>query len=479
MKSKSLLIILCISLFNLNVLFSRTTKERQIAEIDSLNNLSQQSTFDVSIDNTLKYAMQALAKSQSIKYCKGQVVACNLIGQAMYHSGNYKEALEYFAKAESVKSKKNLSLSLSQIFKTKGLIYEELGMTDRAIDVLNQAITLANKISNEDYQNFITSQIYEVLAELHYNHNNIDLANYYITQNLEILSETDDALTYPNKVNLYTFIGKQKLTDNDLVAAFDYLLDAKKLIKDHDYAYKSNTLKVLGDVYLASNDVQSALKCYRTAVSNIKETKLNSELPQIYSSMILAFELDNQADSAHYYKDAKIEIERNIMSANPSASFVDLDFLLSEEAILLSKSKNQIRIIWGAISIVAVILTLIISIKRKQITHFFNNIFGKKNNHSKENILLDLARTFSPDFIPAFQSVYPTFHQNLIAEHPNLTPSDLELCYMTYLGISTKDIATFTQIGFRSVQTKRSRLRKKMNIPTEIDFGDYLRMYDE
>lgn len=157
--------------------FPKSNKQQRISHIDSLIALSEKASFDVDLENTIIHAINALAQSQSIKYARGEMSASNLIGQAMFNSGNYKEALRYFSVAENVKSKENFSLSLSQIYKTKGQIYFELGMSDRAVGIIKTALEKASDIKNESNRNFVTSQIYEVMANIYNDMGCIDSVN--------------------------------------------------------------------------------------------------------------------------------------------------------------------------------------------------------------------------------------------------------------------------------------------------------------
>jgi DNA-binding CsgD family transcriptional regulator len=58
--------------------------------------------------------------------------------------------------------------------------------------------------------------------------------------------------------------------------------------------------------------------------------------------------------------------------------------------------------------------------------------------------------------------------------HPELTSNDLRLCAYLRLNLSSKEIAPLLNISLRSVEVKRYRLRKKMNLPHEDSLTDYI-----
>ncbi len=57
----------------------------------------------------------------------------------------------------------------------------------------------------------------------------------------------------------------------------------------------------------------------------------------------------------------------------------------------------------------------------------------------------------------------------MLAINSNLSKSDLTFCAMIWLGFSSKQIAQYTFVEHRSVQNKKNRLRKKLNISSDVD----------
>ena len=61
---------------------------------------------------------------------------------------------------------------------------------------------------------------------------------------------------------------------------------------------------------------------------------------------------------------------------------------------------------------------------------------------------------------------------------PNIRSSELYFCALAYLNFSTKDIANYTFVTTRAVQVRKNRMRKKYDIPSEIDFNEWFRDLD-
>ena len=84
-----------------------------------------------------------------------------------------------------------------------------------------------------------------------------------------------------------------------------------------------------------------------------------------------------------------------------------------------------------------------------------------------------------PIFLNRFREAYPDLVHNILVKHPDLIKSELTLCAMIYLNFSAKEIAEYTFIQHRSVQTNRSRLRKKLKLPSHLNLDQYIRSFNQ
>ena len=77
-------------------------------------------------------------------------------------------------------------------------------------------------------------------------------------------------------------------------------------------------------------------------------------------------------------------------------------------------------------------------------------------------------------FQEAFNNADKKFLKKIKSKHPELTPNDLRLCAYLRLNLSSKEIAPLLNIYPRSVEVKRYRLRKKMNLPHDSNLTNYI-----
>ena len=77
-------------------------------------------------------------------------------------------------------------------------------------------------------------------------------------------------------------------------------------------------------------------------------------------------------------------------------------------------------------------------------------------------------------FQEAFNNADKNFLKKIKSKHPTLTSNDLRLCAYLRLNLSSKEIAPLLNISPRSVEVKRYRLRKKINLPHNSSLTDYI-----
>ena len=77
-------------------------------------------------------------------------------------------------------------------------------------------------------------------------------------------------------------------------------------------------------------------------------------------------------------------------------------------------------------------------------------------------------------FEEAFNNADKDFLKKVKETHPSLTNNDLRLCAYLRLNLSSKDIAPLLNISLSSVEIKRYRLRKKMNLTHNEGLTDHL-----
>lgn len=146
-----------------------------------------------------------------------------------------------------------------------------------------------------------------------------------------------------------------------------------------------------------------------------------------------------------------------------AASLVNIYFILEQK-------ENKIKILYEKNKIKENLLHL---------ENKFEQMLQKQfliNNLSKENIeeIYKLAETNSPLYLEKFNVFFPSFKDQLLHLSPNLSQNEIHFCTLIKLNLETKKIAQILNQTVRSVESKKYRLKKKLNLENEINIQEYL-----
>lgn len=78
------------------------------------------------------------------------------------------------------------------------------------------------------------------------------------------------------------------------------------------------------------------------------------------------------------------------------------------------------------------------------------------------------------EFQKHFNKTYPGFLEQLASLNKSLTIPDLRLCAYLRAGQTTKEIANMTGLSIRSIESRRYRLRKKLNLERDMSLHEFI-----
>lgn len=89
--------------------------------------------------------------------------------------------------------------------------------------------------------------------------------------------------------------------------------------------------------------------------------------------------------------------------------------------------------------------------------------------------LLDVKSEWN-DYKACFEKVYPGFWPKVESlSNEEMSPYELRLCALLSLGMGTKDIADLTNRSVRTVETSIYKIRKKLNMDSDVKTQDFLK----
>lgn len=116
---------------------------------------------------------------------------------------------------------------------------------------------------------------------------------------------------------------------------------------------------------------------------------------------------------------------------------------------------------------------------KEQMIRLKNSTGSEKGSDDLKKILRSISEEDKLDeqweqFSMHFDKVHSDFLVAIKNRFPNLTANELKLCAYLRMNLSTKEIAQLMNISVRGVEISRYRLRKKLQLPTEVNLFNFL-----
>lgn len=293
----------------------------------------------------------------------------------------------------------------------------------------------------------------------------------------------------PNKLNLYS-VGDFKNKENNI--KFNYSVTEFNKYSEIEYTYQ---LKGLYDNWSPWNTNSSVFfdnlpfgdytfnvkaKVGDSVSNNTASYSFTINRPWLLSNTMIAFYvllfviLSTLVHNFYkrYYKKQR---EKLLLKSKKELELKELEneqqlmYFKNEQLEQDIKSKNREL----AISTMSLI-------KKNE---FLNSLKNELKKADPENNLKSVVKLINNNinntddwkfFQEAFNNADKDFLKKVKERHPSLTPNDLRLCAYLRLNLSSKEIAPLLNISSRSVEVKRYRLRKKMNLPHESSLTNYI-----
>jgi DNA-binding CsgD family transcriptional regulator len=176
-------------------------------------------------------------------------------------------------------------------------------------------------------------------------------------------------------------------------------------------------------------------------------------------------------DSTAFYADQLLDIQ----AAGEQQNYDLKDHIDKRDDFEVKNEKKNteelVIILLGSIVICIFFIFLFLSYYRKYKTKNLDEINVSYQSPVQQCIfdeVIQLAKENNSEFLTRFHEYCPRFSEELLKISP-LKISEIRFSAYIYLNFSTKDIAGYTHTSVRTVQTKKYNLRKKLNIPGDMD----------
>lgn len=463
-------------LFILIFLVFELRAQSSVTEIDStqtnvFNRLVKQGDFN----GVIVQERKLIQASKKIDYKKGEIRGCINIANALNAMKRTRESLKFLEiAAVKLKKEEDDNELLAYLHFVYGKNYYTLELYERSIKSFNIALEFATKIKNRKEREKRIYSIYD-----------------WKRSSFEFLGMMDSVYSTEHKCMrspmpmLYSTIAERHYKDHNIDSAEYYVNKANNLLftKQISLEGKANVLRAFGRLNIEKQNYGKALDYLLNSLKITQKAKLKSRDLQSYKLIAEAYKGLNKLDKENEYLLKYSKLNDSLQKEMKAVVNTVVEKMINEQEENERRThRNLYYIIFTIVFISGIIIYLIYNrykTRQKLKDALINQkvleseeLKRKLDNTSEELTLL--AINSDPSFMNRFKEVYPEFYNNLTSKYQNLTLNDMRLCAFIKLNFSNKEIAEYDHISLRTVESKKYRLRKKLNLSGDIDFNKWV-----
>ncbi|WP_123939758.1 tetratricopeptide repeat protein [Chryseobacterium sp. G0186] len=470
---------LCIGLL-LHMFSCGSSTEDKAREDFDISLLGKNSELQLSgeYEALIQLNMKYLKKASQMDYKEGKGLCYLNIAGVNVSAGNYEKALFFFNKAEKDLENSENTYHKATFYNDYSQYYSHLKLYDKAVAFNNKAFFYLKKAKNSNLKKKLFARLY------------INKGIYFAWKGW--MGTSLKSFLKGNKLENSAYsncmVGQYYLFTHQPHLAGPYISEADKKM----FSQKTSDVESLwvyytmGYYYNEVDNNDEAEKALKKALEiNIKTRRTySSHINGVYKSLAELYKKKNDGGKAYYYLKKYMEEENRLDGARLATMNKATESFISEMKRESDWHKNNLPLL-VALSITVLTVSGIyvqkmigtLNVKKKTLKEETEEL--KSHVYTKRlQEVTELAKKNDSSFLMKFKEIYPDFINALLKINPDLENSELAFCAMLKLHFSSKEIADYTFVQHRSVQQKKYRIRKRLNISGEDDIYDFFDSLD-
>jgi len=470
MPLKSFLTFLMLLFFGLTSVVSG-----QQYDLRTLGRINEKYAAEGKFEEALEFNLSALEFFKSNKNNEGIASADIFISNYMDLLGKYDLGLKYLDDAKNHIDAGQNPFLYSKLYTNYGVYYSKIHLFRESNKNLDKALVSLKKVKDQENRKKF---LYHNYSWKWYNFEMLKMPDSaYSMRDRCLKYATDPTMTYIK-------IADDFITRKVHLDSAEYYLN-KSLSSNLTKAQysTSKTLENFGHLFKVKGDYQKALSYYLQSLEISQRSKHKTDVREGFKNVSDIYKfLGNSEESDRYFlKFTVLNDSINLSEKKVMAHAVKR--ILQEQKQEEQKEKKRLYAVAGGIIIL--LLTVFFVIRRKYLKHQKNKdrlietqtqqveVLKKKAGDAYDEII-QLAKEGDPFFMVKFKEIFHEFYEKLMAHTPDLTDHDLKSCAYIKLNLDNKDISRLENVTVRAIQTKRYRLKKKLNLPAEVDLVTWI-----
>jgi len=428
----------------------------------------------------LEQYLASLNLKRKINFKKGLDVALFNIGVILDKQGKHQKALDHYEQALEIKTASNDTLGIARCYENIGVAYAENKQFEEAIQYFGRAGKIYKDINIKD--GIISVELSRISAQIEADEKADVLTE--INKLNELMDQTSDVvllnLWFELKAKTAANLGRYEEAVRMVDSSRHYAKQAQ------DLSLEITTFELEADIYKKAGNRLDEL------INRNNALELKDSLDRITNRIALE-EMQLRYETSEL--NNKIQLQNkdiellNLSNRNRTYLLILITILalLIIVAILWIyvrnlRSKEELKKEIDERNKELMSFTMQTAKKNEAIKKLKETLIKAKEENSLAEerdihyLIKEVEQTEDQwqEFRMRFEKIQPDFFKNLEAKY-KLTETDRRICALIKLNVTTQEVANMLNITTESVNKARYRLRKKLDLPKEIDLNTFIR----
>lgn len=413
-------------------------------------------------DLSLKYHKESLTLYEQLNEVDRIGNALNGLGLVYMQKENYQTALSYLERALEIEETLQSDHRVSVVLSNMGACYQKLGSSRQAIDYLKRSLVLNEGLDDMD----LFSESLNRMANAYLDLKEYDKAEQLLDSAAALISSqslADKKVLLMENLQSFSILYAAQQHYKKSYDAMQQYNELRENILSEEKSYALMELRVSYEQQRREAEIQ--LLEQEKQLSNMKRNMLIGGLVGL---LILVLLVVGRLRSSYRKNKLILETKQALTDAKLEKSKLTQERLKNELDF-----KNKELTTFG----------MHIAQKNELFNEFIESLSHiEKADFDKSHVdatiksfkhRLDINQDLE-EFYNHTELVHQDFLFKLSEKFPDLTDHDKKLSSQIRLNLSNKEIAALNNVSLKSVEVGRSRLRKKMDIDSSVNFSEFL-----
>lgn len=375
------------------------------------------------------------------------IVAVELhIGSIHANMQNWEEARVHTQRALDIAREEGNVRGQGSALKNLATIHAELGDPEGALHLAAASLDIGRKT---EHASLVVLSM-QAIAACHFMCRRIEESLHWHVETLKMAHELGQTVAIAvEQLNIATIYANLGESDKAIELASQAATAAEEISYPE---LERNAHRLLSEIFESRNDVVHAFEHFRKTTA-LNEELLGKEMQNSINQIQMRAEMEQAARDREIFrlKSERLEMEMQ----HKTKELTSLAMQLVQKNEMLDELKKQIGNIARSGKGV--------SENSKDLAPIIRQIEASRNSESEWEL-----------FEQQFRALHPEFIDDMARNHPALSPTELRVCALMKINLSSKEIANILCCSVRTVEDHRYRIRTKLGLPKGENLGVWL-----